>query len=82
MKKVIMLLLICISLVGLVGCGYKPKYSDEFYENYVKNLESQNEMINDLNETYEQNVKTKSYELPLSNKDKKEIDEKIEKSFN
>lgn len=70
MKKIISLLMILIVCL-LVSCGYKPKYSNEFYIDYINNY-------NETAEIYGLEKK----DTDLSNKDKKEIDEKLNNLFN
>lgn len=69
MKKIIGFLMIVIVCL-LVSCGYKPKYSNEFYIDYINNY-------NENAEIYGLEKK----DTNLSNKDKKAIDEKLNNLF-
>lgn len=69
MKKILsffMVLIVCL----LVSCGYKPKYSDEFYIEYINNYNKNAELYG-----------LEKKDTNLSNKDKKEIDEKLNNLF-
>lgn len=69
MKKILtflMLLIICLT----VSCGYKPKYSNEFYIDYINNYNENAEMYG-----------LEKKDTNLSNKDKKAIDEKLNNLF-
>lgn len=65
MKKILISLMIFVVIL-LVSCGYKPKFSDEFYIDYVKNY-------NENAELYELQKK----DTNITIKDKKEIDRNV-----
>lgn len=69
MKKILIYLMVFIVCL-FVSCGYKPKYSDEFYIDYIKNYNENAELY-----------KLEKKDTNITIEDKKEIDEKLNNLF-